>query len=169
MFSFRNQPDLRSDGPDPLGSDYSPQDRDLDIKSGESLRQIPVPQGLADRVREASLAQWRQQRRLRVGPSRSRIAIKRMALAACMAIAVLAAFWVTGPGLEPPEAETLDVPVAMDDYRYHPTATLLASLDADGMLVGHELTWYDAHDELLSILEAQHSGDEWGYLELEMR
>jgi hypothetical protein len=183
MFSFRNQPDLHANGPDSLGQDYDATDREVDIQAGESLRQLPVPDGLADRVTAASLTQLQQATRMRIGVSRSGVAFKRLAVAACLTIALIAAFWVTGPNVnrsldgsggvvahqEGASSSTPMAGVVTNDFRYRPAIELLASLDANGLILGHDLTWADAHDELLSILEAQHSGDAWGYLELEMR
>lgn len=168
MFSSRNQPDIRPDGPDPLGSDYSPRDRDLDIMVGESLRQIPVNEGLVDRVREESLASWQQQARMRTGHTRTSIAIKRLALAACLGIAVLGAFWMTSPRL----AQDQGTPLADAGQEYQDNAVpleYLAAMDNSGLLTSYDLTWADAHDELLNILEAETGSDPWGYLAVELR
>ena len=176
MFSFRNQPDFHADSPDPLGPDYSPQDCDLDIKIGEELRQIPVPDGLADRICEASLAQLRNQSRMRVGSGHASVAIKRLALAACLAIAVVAAFWVTSPGLESGRSGS----IAMDtggvsygaSYEIEAEPTLrgiLSAIDSSGLVASHDLTWEETHDELLNILEAEQTSDAWGYLAVEIR
>ncbi|MEE2908121.1 MAG: hypothetical protein VX527_09875 [Planctomycetota bacterium] len=166
MFSSRNQPDIRPDGPDPLGSDYEPRDRDLDIMVGESLRQIPVPEGLVGRVQQASLAR-RQQSRMRIGPSRASIAFKRMALAACVGIAAVAAFWMTGPKLIPTGVSPIADAEPVQPVEF--PMELLAKADGSGLLASHDLTWVEAHDELLSILEAEHDSDSWGYLAVEIR
>lgn len=166
MFSSRNQPDIRPDGPDPLGSDYEPRDRDMDIMVGEFLRQIPVSEGLVDRVQQASLAR-RQQSRMRIGPSRATIAFKRLALAACVGIAAVAAFWITGPQLVP-TAVTPIVDARPEQLVEFPME-FLAKADGSGLLASHDLTWAEAHDELLSILEAEHNSDSWGYLAVEIR
>ena len=166
MFSSRNQPDIRPDGPDPLGSDYEPRDRDLDIMIGESLREIPVPEGLVGRIQEASLAR-QQQKRMRLTPSRAAIATKRLALAACVAIAAVAAFWLTSPSLVP----VGQVQVASSDLEASPVdfpLEMLAQADGTGLLASHDLTWAEAHEELLSIVEAENDSDSWGYLAVEI-
>ncbi|MBG84373.1 MAG: hypothetical protein CMJ40_07505 [Phycisphaerae bacterium] len=165
MFSSRNQPDIRPDGPDPLGSEYSSADRDLDMVIGESLRQLPVPEGLASRVAQASLESHRQQARMRLAPAKSAVAIKRLALAACVGLAFLGALWWSGPGLSPTTSTTyasLDQPLVNSDM-------YLSYVDDSGLLASHDLKWTAAHDELLNILEAEQDSDSWGYLALEIR
>ncbi|MBG79866.1 MAG: hypothetical protein CMJ39_04040 [Phycisphaerae bacterium] len=176
MFSFHNQPDFHTDGPDPLGPDYSAQDCDLDLKIGEQLRQLPVPEGLAERVAEASLAEWRSQSRMRLGSPRVAVVIKRLALAACVAVAVVAAFWVTSPGLEPNNSGSvvLDTPSletwVSDEYEpASPLLGILSAMDSSGLVASHDLTWEETHDELLNILEAEQTSDVWGYLAVEIR
>ena len=166
MFSSRNQPDIRPDGPDPLGSDYEPRDRDLDILVGESLRQIPVPEGLVDRVQQASLAR-QQQVRMRFTPSRATIATKRLALAACVAIAALAAFWLTSPSLVP--VGTMQAKSGGMERSVEFPLDFLVEADGSGLLASHDLTWAEAHEELLSIVAAENDSDAWGYLAVEMR
>ena len=165
MFSSRNQPDIRPDGPDPLGTDYEPRDRDLDIMVGETLRQMPVPEGLVDRIHAASMER-RQQARMRFTPSRTAIATKRLALAACVAIAAVAAFWLTGPSLVPmggSQIASSDVEPPVDF-----PLEMLAEADGSGLLASDDLTWAEAHEELLSILEAENDSDSWGYLAVEI-
>ena len=175
MFSSNHQPIFHADSPDPLGSDYSPQDCDLDIKIGEQLRQAPVPEGLAERVCQASLSEWRTQSRMRVGPGRAAVAIKRLALAACVAIAVVAAFWVTSPGLESRNSDSYVVETQVFDigqsYGVDIKPSLrgiLSAIDSSGFVASHDLTWEETHDELLNILEAEQSSDAWGYLAVEI-
>jgi hypothetical protein len=165
MFSSRNQPDIRPDGPDPLGSEYSPADRDLDMVIGDSLKQLPVPEGLASRITEASLEQHRQNARMRLAPVRSTLVIKRLALAACVGVAFLSAFWLTGPGLSPMSKTNI---VSADSTGVH-SNMYLSYMDDSGLLASHDLKWTSAHDELLNILEAEQSSDSWGYLALELR
>ena len=165
MFSSRNQPDIRPDGPDPLGSEYGPADRDLDMAIGESLRQLPVPEGLASRIIKASLEDRRQQARMRLTPGRSSIAIKRMALSACVAIAFLAAFWITGHDL----STTSTTPFASTQLAEVDSGLYLSYMDESGLLASHDLRLTSAHDELLNILEAEQDSDSWGYLALELR
>lgn len=168
MFSSRNQPDIRPDGPDPLGSEYSPADRDLDMVIGESLRQLPVPKGLASRITQASLEQHHQQARMRIAPAKSALAIKRMALAACVGLVFLAAFWLTGPGLTPIGSTSPTTYASLDQPEVN-SGLYLSYLDDSGLLASHDLKWTAAHDELLNILEAEQNSDSWGYLALEIR
>ena len=167
MFSSRNQPDIRPDGPDPLGSDYEPRDRDMDIMVGESLRQIPVPEGLVNRVHQVSMER-QQQSRMRITPSRAAIATKRLALAACVTIAALAAFWLTSPGLMPMGGTQQIVSNDLESPIEFPLE-MLAQVEDSGLLASHDLTWAQAHEELLSIVEAENDSDSWGYLAVEIR
>jgi hypothetical protein len=167
MFSSRNQPDIRPDGPDPLGSEYGPADRDLDMAIGESLRQLPVPEGLASRITQISLEQHRQQARMSLSTARSSLVIKRMALAACVGFVFLAAFWLTGPGLSPTTTTTTNF--ASSNLPEIDSGMYLSYMDDSGLLASHDLKWTSAHDELLNILEAEQDSDSWGYLALELR
>lgn len=167
MFSSRNQPDIRPDGPDPLSGDYSPAERDLDMVIGESLRQLPVPEGLASRVIEQSLEAHRQHARLLLTPARTSLAIKRLALAACVGIAVLGAFWISGPRLVP--VDTIEGYASAQESHQEYISYLSYYTDDSGLLASHDLEWTSAHDELLNILEAEQAADSWGYLALEIR
>ena len=91
--------------------------------------------------------------------------IKRMALAACVGIVFLAAFWLTGPGLSP----TTTTNFALADLPEVDSGMYLSYMDDSGLLASHDLKWTSAHDELLNILEAEQDSDSWGYLALELR
>ena len=175
MFSFRNQPDFHPNSPDPLGPDYSPSDRDLDIRVGDSLRQLPCPEGLEDRIRVASTTVMRDHARMRLNPGRAALAVKRLAVAACLLVAVLAAFWMTSPSGRPAPERMLvqqqplpDASQIMGASSEEIPLSVLMALDGSGLIASHELTWAQAHDELLTILEAENNSDAWGYLAVEI-
>ena len=174
MLSYRNQPYFHPDGSDLLGADYDPVDRDLDDRVGEGLRQLPLPEGLEDRVAQASIAARQQSMRMRLTPGRAAVAFKRLAVAACLTVAVLAAFWITSPS-SPPVADPQLAQRPVTPVEVAPTMpdgdlslSVLMALDGSGLITSHDLTWAQAHDELLTILEAENSSDAWGYLAVEI-
>jgi hypothetical protein len=110
-----------------------------------------------------------------MGPGHAAVAIKRLALAACVAIAVVAAFWVTSPSLQPERSGSLALETQVVAYggsyeiEAEPTLRgILSAIDSSGLVASHDLTWEETHDELLNILEAEQTSDAWGYLAVEI-
>lgn len=90
-----------SHGIEPLGEGYNDLDQRLDAQlssTAHHLRSIPVPEGFVDRVFEVSI-EARDQAEAPLSftrglPGRQHVAVKLVALAACLGIAVTAALWL---------------------------------------------------------------------------
>lgn len=90
-----------SQGIEPLGEGYDDLDRKLDARlssTSHELRSTPVPAGFIDRVFEASIEARNEAEAplsfTRGLPRRQPAALKLVALAACLGIAVTAALWL---------------------------------------------------------------------------
>lgn len=104
---FRNGP-----GPDPvqpgwglepLGEGYDDQDRQLDAKLTAAAREIPIVEGLTDRLFAASIHELRQAQDTLAFPgpdtrSRRPVALQLLAMAACLGIAVTGAWLLVQSG-----------------------------------------------------------------------
>jgi hypothetical protein len=101
-------------GPEPLGEGYDDQDRQLDASLTAAAREIPIIEGLNDRLFAASIHDLRQAQDTLAFPgpdtrARRPVALQLMAMAACLAIAVTAAWLLVQTGQRTGSPGTADL------------------------------------------------------------